>query len=209
MKMLLPFAIAGLLATGSAHAVGMDVCQVESDYDLAVAADALVFRRDAVAPLRVEMRRGTLLVDGQAQPLGEADQLRVAKFERDLRTLVPEVKAIARDAVGIATDAVVETAGSFSGNANPQAVQKIRSVGASVATRVDNSTDTADWRGDEFDALTRQLVAEVAPLIAGDVAEAALAAALSGDVDEVEAIEQRATALETEIQARIEFGRGV
>lgn len=204
MKKLLPLAIAALFAAGSAHAGGLDVCEVESDYDLKIGQDALTFSRESGTPANVEMRGGQLFVDGTKQVLSAADTRRIEQFERDIRALVPEVKGIALEAVGIATEAVLQVATAFVGDAQPQSLKRLEQLGANISHRIEVSADTAEWRDDEFDAAIAELTAELVPMIVGDITAAAVSAALSGDADKVAEIEARAEQLEKEIDTRVE-----
>ena len=204
MKKLLPFAIAALFAAGSVQARGLDVCDVESDYDLTIGKTALTFARDSGTPARVEMRDGRLFVDGNEQTLSPADSRRIAQYEHDIRALVPEVKGIALEAVGIATDAVLQVATAFVGDAQPRSLERLEQLGAQIGHRIETSDSTAQWRDDEFDAAIGELTAELVPMIVGDITSAAVAAALSGDESKVAEIEARAEQLERDIETRVE-----
>lgn len=207
MKRLPMFGMAALLASGAVSANGFDACDADSSYDLTLATDAVVFSRDAVAPMRVEMRGGRLVVDGRDEPLTDADAQHIATFEREVRALVPEAKAIAIDAVDVATEAVVHVAGAFIGG-EPRAAAELRALGAKIGQRIERSTGTAEWRDDAFDASIDALAAEAIPLLAGDIAAATAAAVFSGDTDDVQRIEQRAGSLGQDVEARVRAKSG-
>src|SRR3546814_8331011 len=56
------------------------------------------------------MHDGSLRVDGREAALSDADRERVRQFEHDARALLPEVRAIAVEAVEIAFVAMTEVA---------------------------------------------------------------------------------------------------
>lgn len=203
MKKFLPFAIAMLFA-GTAQAGRFNACDIESDYDLTIGKEALTFVRDAGTPERIVMHDGRLTIDGAEQALSAADTARIAKYERDIRAMVPEIKAIAIDAVGIATDAVVQVAKAFAGNTEPRSLARLEEIGARVSERIEASDTTSEWREHEFDAAIEELTAELVPMVVGDIAAVAVAAALSGDEEKLAQIEARADALEKEVEARVE-----
>ncbi|MBB5209208.1 DUF2884 family protein [Chiayiivirga flava] len=201
-------AIAALCA-GSANARGFTGCDVDSDYDLRIGEDALTFTRETGSPQRVVMRAGTLAVDGVAQDLTAADAARISTYERDIRAMVPEVKAIAVQAVGIAIDAVVQVATAFAGNnADATRLARIDALGDALVERIDASVDTADWRDAQFDAAIAEVTAELVPMIVGDIAAVAVTAALSGDEDTLAQVEARAASLEREVETRVEKRAG-
>ncbi len=107
---LLVFALATCLAGGVAAQDLGTTCQVASTYDLTVRPDSLVFERADAAPRSVRMQDGALLTDGRAVSLRPDEQDRVALFERNVRALVPKVKAIANDGVDLAARAVRDEA---------------------------------------------------------------------------------------------------
>ena len=81
-------------------------CHASSSYDVTVNADSLLFDRSTPAPLRVELQQGTLHTDGVAVHLNAENQDRLALFERELRALVPRVRAVAQDGVDMALQAM-------------------------------------------------------------------------------------------------------
>ena len=163
----------------------LDVCEVESDYDLKIGQDALTFSRASARRPMSRCAAASCFVDGPKQALSAADMRRIAQFETDIRALVPEVKGIALEAVGIATEAVLQVATAFVGDAQPQSLKRLEQLGADISHRIELSADTAEWRDDEFDAAIAELTAELVPMIVGDITAAAVSAALSGTPDKV------------------------
>lgn len=210
MTKLLPCVVAiAALCAGSAHARGFTACDIDSDYDLNIGKDALTFTRSAGTPQRVVMREGTLVVDGVAQDLTAADTMRIETFERDIRDMVPEVKAIAVQAVGIATEAIVQVATAFAGDdADTTRFARIDALGAELAKRIEGSADTSEWRDAQFETAMAEVTAELVPMIVGDIAAVAVSAALTGDEKKLAEIEARAASLEREVETRVDKRAG-
>ena len=202
---LLPLALAAsLLFSGTAIANGFDACEYESDFNVRIAPNALTFHRSAGAPAEVQMRSGRLFVDGRELALSAADRERVRRFEDAVRALVPEVKAIALEGVGIASEALTQVAKTFAGKESAQTLERMNAVTADLIERIQNSDDSSQWDEAEFERVLASLTAELVPTMLGDVTSLALQVALSGDESAVKALEERAEKMEAELEARIE-----
>lgn len=98
--LLLALAVADVSA-GQRHGFGNDErgCSVESDYTIRV--DGKGFRLDAdddaQVPRRVEVRDGSLRVDGKPQSVSAADARRLREMESGTRALLPEIAGITRE----------------------------------------------------------------------------------------------------------------
>lgn len=196
--------LAAFALCGSARADGLRTCDFASDYDLRIEPRGIVFHRDAGAPARVEMRAGRLLVDGEVIVLAAADRERVASIEARIRELVPEVKAIALDGVGIALEAVSQVALAFADGDAERIVGRMDELGAELRTRIERSDDSGDWNEAEFEREIGRLTGELVPLLVGDITGIAVKAALSGDDRGARALEQRVKAMERELERRVE-----
>lgn len=195
-------AAALILAAGSAQA-GIQACDVDSDYDLRVAADRLEFSRHLGTPTSLVMRDGTLVVDGTPARLSAEDSRRVREFEREVRALLPEARAIAVDAADIAFNAMAEVVRGLADDPVPT-LARLEAARAELVAKVGSADDTAAF-GERFVAETiERLVGEIVPDVVGNVVGAALAAALSGDQSQVREIERRAKHMEREIETRVE-----
>lgn len=202
---LLPLAAAALFAlSAQAQARGTDVCDFESEFDLRIGPSSLVFHRDGAAPETIEMAAGRLIVDGREIALSADDARRIRRYETEVRALVPEVKAIAMDAVGIASEAVIQVAQAFGGANADKALARVDEMTAKLADRIAASDDTADWGNEEFEDAIESLVTELVPMMAGDVAASAIAAALTGDESGVKRLEERVERMEKAIEERVE-----
>jgi hypothetical protein len=75
--------------------------------------DALVFTRRDGTPVDIVIAAGSLRVDGRAVAIGAADRQRLIDIEHGVREALPEVKAIAHEAIAIAFEAVAEVSAAF------------------------------------------------------------------------------------------------
>jgi hypothetical protein len=202
---MLPLAFAAtLFCAGTATANGLDACDFESDFDLRLEPNGLSFHRKAGTPADVQMRNGELIVDGRSVALSAADRARVKQIEDNVRALVPEVKAIALDAVGIATEAVVQVASTLGGDNSEEAVERMHELGAELRDKIERSDDSGDWNEAEFERTVAALTVELVPMMVGNVTSIAIQAALTGDEGAAEALERRVEKMEKELEARVE-----
>lgn len=178
-------------------------CSFDSGYDVKLTAQALHFARKSATPHEIEMHHGVLRVDGKEMAMSEADHARIAEFEAKVRSLVPQVKAIARDAADIAYTAVGEVANAFA-NDKGELRGKLDRMRSEVRARIDASFDSQPWNEKEFDSLVESTVSEMVPVLVGEVTSMAVKAALSGDESVANDIEKRANRLEAEIERRVE-----
>ncbi len=178
-------------------------CEVESDYELTIKSDRLVFQKDGGG--EIAFANGQLFVDGNALALSRADASRVAEFERSVRALVPEVKAIARDAVEIAVVALSRVIDTFASEANRASfVAELDAMRVEIDALIEQTNSTRGARNGEFEAKAKEFTERMAPRIAGEFASQAMTAALSGDETKVAAIEAKADRFEKEIEASVE-----
>lgn len=190
------------LTTPAAHA-GLNACDIDSEYDLRVRQTQIEFTRHHGAPASVAMRDGRLFVDGHEAAVSADDAMRLRRFEREVRALVPEVKAIAVDAIDIAFTALTEVARTFSGDDAP-ALTRLDQARADLVAQV-NEADGTDGFDDRFvERTVERLVGEVMPMVVGNIAAGAISAALSGDDAGLRDIEGRAARMERELEARVE-----
>jgi hypothetical protein len=202
---LLPFAlVAALGLSTTAHAGRLDACDFDSDFDLRIERDGLVFHRAQGAPQQVEMRDGLLRIDGELVTLSTADRARVQRIEAGVRELVPEVKAIALDAVGIASEALTHVAATLAGADADAAIARMDALGAELRAKIERSDDSGDWDEQQFEQAIRELTGEAVPLLVGSVTRLAIEAALSGDTSVAEDLEARVATMERELEARVE-----
>lgn len=174
-----------------------DVCHASSSYDLTVTTGALVFDRAVPAPRRIELREGRLVVDGAATAANAEQRDRLALFEQELRALVPDVKRVARNGVDLAAAAVRDESVRLRLGAETRSelARQVAAHAADLKRRIDASTSTHDWQGDAFDRYANDIVAGVAPLVAADLGQQAVTAAVGGDLDAAASLRDRAAGL--------------
>ncbi len=194
---------ASAIPPGAFAAHRFDRCDVGSGYDLQVNPEVVRFRRGDGTPHEVEMQHGELRIDGRNVELSRADRERIAEYEATVRRLIPQVKAIARDATDIAFTAVGEVAEALAGR-DAALHGRIARLRGDVRAQIDASFEQRPWRDRDFEALVESTVQELVPAIAANVASVAVKAALAGDEAAARDIERRADRLESEIKARVE-----
>lgn len=202
-----PIALAVSLMLPAVHAQGLaDTCHATSSYDLTVSPQSVLFDRPAPLPRRVELHDGALRADGAAVRLSLEDQDRLALFERDLRALLPRVRTVARNGVDLAVRAVRdEAAGMQLGSATQaELTRRLAARADELKQRIDRSNSTHDWQGDAMDQYANQIAAEIGPLVAADLGQQAVDAAMSGDLQAAASLRDQAGDLASNLRPRLE-----
>jgi len=181
-------------------------CHASSSYDVTLRTDSLLFDRASPAPFRVELQQGTLRTDGIPVRLNAEDQDRLTLFERELRALAPRVRAIAQSGVDIvAQEMRAEAAGlGLSADTRTEFDRRLTAHADELKQRIANSRSTHDWQGDVADQYENQIAADLLPLLAADLGQQAINAALNGDLQTAASLRDRATSLATELQPRLQ-----
>ncbi|MGA0586943.1 DUF2884 family protein [Dyella sp. KRB-257] len=181
-------------------------CHANSSFDLTVQPDRLVFDRPSPAPRQLVLSHGSLMADGVPVRLNAEDEDRLALFERELRALVPKARAVARRGVDIAVQALhQEAAGMGLGAAaRSELDQRLAADAAELRQRIAASQSTHDWQGDAARQLGNRMAADLTPIVAGDLGQQALQAAMSGDLDTAARLRDRAADLATALRPRLE-----
>lgn len=196
-----------VLCAGTAQAQDWsETCGASSSYDLTVAPDRLQFDRAAPAPRRIELRDGRIRADGAALRSSAEEADRVALFEHDLRALVPKAKAVARDGVDLAAQALRAEAASLglAEETRRRLDATVAARGAELKRRIAASNDTREWQGEAFERWTEEVAAEIVPLLAADLGAQALAAVATGDLEAAASLRERADRLAGELRPRLE-----
>lgn len=202
----LPLFLLPLFAVLPLHAQDLAAtCHASSSYDVTLRPGSVLFDRPSPAPTRVELSQGTLRTDGVAVPLSAEDQDRISLFERDLRALAPRVRAVAQHGVDIAAQGLREEAAGMGLGADTQAQlnQRLSADAASLKQRIAASNSTHDWQGSAMDNYVSQIEGDLLPLIAADLGQQALSAAMSGDLQAAADLRDRATHLATQLEPRM------
>jgi hypothetical protein len=179
-------------------------CDLHSEYSLSFGPEALRFERDN-GQRRIELRQGALLVDGRAVTLTPADREKLLKFEQEVRAMMPEVRAIALEALEIAYTAVAHVLRAFDDNGSAErSIARLEAEHKAARDKIERGLGTPLFDEREFEKMIESTVATVVPEVVGNVTAAALKAAFSGDEGAVEAIERKAERLEKEIERDVE-----
>ncbi|HEY8683007.1 MAG TPA: DUF2884 family protein [Rhodanobacter sp.] len=200
-------AIAGWLVLLPLHAQEFaSTCHASSSYDVTLRADSLMFDRAAPAPFHVQLQQGALRTDGTAVRLNAEDQDRLALFERDLRALAPRVRMVAQNGVDMAAQAMRSEVRGMGLSADTRAEfdRRLSARASELKQRIAASRSTHDWQGDVTDQYANQIAADLLPLLAADLGQQALNAAMNGDLQAAADLRDRATALATELQPRLQ-----
>ena len=180
-------------------------CHATSSYDVTLNTDSVVFDRPSPAPARVELQHGTLRADGAPVKLNAENQDRMVLFERDLRQLAPRVKTVAQNGVDMAVRAVQAEAGGLglSAETRVELDQRLHARAGELKARIAASRSSHDWDGDATSQYANQMASDLFPLIAGDLGQQAIDAALGGDLQAAATLRDRAASLTTEMQPRL------
>ena len=180
-------------------------CHATSSYDVTLRPGSVLFDRPSPAPTRVELGQGALRTDGVAVPLNAEEQDRLSLFERELRALVPRARTVAQHGVDIAVQGLREEAAGMGLGADTRAQldQRLAADAASLKQRIAASNSTHDWQGGAMDQYVNQIESDLLPLIAADLGQQALTAAMSGDLQTAASLRDRATNLATQLEPRM------
>jgi hypothetical protein len=181
-------------------------CHASSSYDLTVKPNSLLFDRPQPSPFQVQIADGSLRADGRPVPLSPENQDRLALFERELRALVPRVRAVADTAVDLAVRAVQDEAAGMhlSAATTTELDRRLATHAAELRQRIAQSNSTHDWQGDLAQNEAQRIAGDLMPLVAADLGQQALAAAVSGDLDEAARLRDEAADLTTQLQPRLQ-----
>ncbi|MBB3227871.1 hypothetical protein FHW69_002503 [Luteibacter sp. Sphag1AF] len=192
--------LAVALALAAFHASAEDlsaVCHVASTYDVTINNANVVFDRGVNAPRQVIMRDGSLTTDGARVTLRPDEEDRVALFERQLRDLLPRVRALASDGIGLAAQAVRREAAT----AAPDAVASgeldrvLNARVAEIRQRIAVSHSSRDWQEAAMREYANQIVSDIAPILTQDVGNQAMNLAMTGDLNGAAALRDRVGSL--------------
>ncbi|ULU26678.1 DUF2884 family protein [Dyella terrae] len=181
-------------------------CHATSSYDLTVTPDHLLFDRSQPLPRQVELRDGALRTDGTAVSLRPDDEDRLALFERELRALVPRAKAVAYNGVDMLVAAMHDEAArlSLDPNTRTELDQRVAARAAELKQHLASSNSTHDWQGNLADQYANQLVSDLTPLLANDLGQQAINAAMTGDLQAAASLRDTAADLATQLRPRLE-----
>ncbi|KQX96599.1 hypothetical protein ASD22_13665 [Rhodanobacter sp. Root480] len=195
-----------LTATSLSAQEWATTCHASSSYDVTLKPSSILFDRPSPAPFHVEMQRGTLRTDGTAVALNAEQQDRLTLFERELRALAPRVRTVAQHGLDMAVRALKEETQGMSLGADTRAEldRRLASHAATFKQRIAASNSTHDWQSDVIDQYANQIAADVLPLLANDLGQQALDAAMRGDLQAAATLRDQATGLASGLRPRLE-----
>ncbi|MGN6330004.1 MAG: DUF2884 family protein [Rhodanobacter sp.] len=202
--LVLPCAL--LAATSLSAQEWAATCHASSSYDVTLKPASILFDRPSPAPFHVEMQQGALRTDGNAVHLNAEQQDRLTLFERELRALAPRVRTVAQHGLDLAVQALQDETRTMSLGADTRA-ELDRRLAAHTATfrqRIAASNSTHDWQADVVDQYANQIAADVLPLLANDLGQQALDAAMRGDLQTASRLRDQATGLASGLRPRLE-----
>jgi hypothetical protein len=204
--MSLLFAIVAGTCTAASAEDLLDTCHAGSRYDLSLTAGSLVFERAVPARRRVELRDGALRIDGVPMTLNAEDGDRLVLFAREVRALVPQVRAIAQRGLDLAAGVVRSETRALVSSAQARAEldRRIAAHVAELRRRIATSASTRDWQGAAFERDIDAMAEDLVPLLTADLGGQAVTAALNGDVDAAVALQARASELGNGLQPKVE-----
>lgn len=201
---------AGLTLGLPAHAVGMHLhdqkCSFGTDYDVRVQPDGIAFERDDGTPGNVFMHDGALRVDGRNLAVSPGDAARLREYEGQVRRLLPEVAAIAREGVDIGFDALTTVVATFADEPAERSrlTEELNAQHRQALASVDNGLGRGIWRKHGVEDLMQHQVGDAVSTLVGTVTAKAVKAALSGDQSQVAALEARADSLDKAIDREVD-----
>lgn len=119
-------------------------CNVETPYAMQVDTGGLRFEATGDAsPKRVEIHDGTLRVDGAARQVSAADARRLREIEAGTRALLPDIAAVAREAIHIGFDALDGMQAALGGD--PRRARDIEALRQRALLRVEQTLGRGSW----------------------------------------------------------------
>lgn len=198
---ILPMILVLAATPAAALELRSGACEVRSDYRWSIDDDRIRLFRGDGSPQEVVLASGVLRIDGEVVPLAAADAVRVRDYERRVRRLVPEARAIAHDAVDIAVDAIGAVARAFAPDgASGDAAAAFEASASRLHRQVDAAFASGSFDDSGFAAAMKELVPQ---LVAGVTAQA-VKVALSGDEAAARRLEARSESLDAEIERAVE-----
>jgi hypothetical protein len=152
------------------------------------------------------MRDGALRIDGVPMTLNAEDGDRLVLFAREVRALVPQVRAIAQRGLDLAAGVVRSETRALVSSAQARAEldRRIAAHVSELRRRIATSASTRDWQGAAFERDIDAMAEDLVPLLTADLGGQAVTAALNGDVDAAIALQARASELGNGLQPKVE-----
>lgn len=196
---LLRTACALAVSTLALGAQAKDIrCNIESDYDMTINDRSVIFTRESGSPKAIVMRQGRLFVEDRWVELTPEDARRLEEFEQGARAAMPLAHEIGRDAADIAFTALGEVA-SYLSNHPDKTRRKLDKARKAIDQSIGQAISANRFNSEDLERGIERAVEDVVPSVVGDIVGGALTAALSGDTQRLERMEN----LDKEIEARV------
>jgi hypothetical protein len=201
----LALAFAASTAVARIHVDGDD-CDVRSNYSTRIDGNRITLTNDSTKSVVTLLPGGRVEVDGQPLTLSASDAANFAELEHAIRAIIPEAKALAVDAVGIAFEAVGHVSTAFASDAH-QARESAQRI-ARTADELKRSIKARDSWGPhadrEIEDLIERSVGSLIGEMVGNITAQAVKVALSGDDAAVAELEARAESIEKNVEKAVE-----
>jgi Protein of unknown function (DUF2884) len=177
-------------------------CNFSSEYKFSQQGRTLIFSRDQAPGKRIMIQDARMVIDGQEQKLSAQDKQRVAEFESEMRSLIPQVKQVSLEAVDIAFTALVEVSHALSGDQNNETVKKL--LKSQVQLRQSIAKDPGIVINGDIDAeIIAPVITDFVPDIVSGAVKQALSLAFSGDDKKAAAFEARMDKMGADIDSKV------
>lgn len=191
---------AALLACGVASAKDIQ-CDVDSDYDMTVNERSVIFTKPTGTPRAVVMRQGRLFVDEAWVTLSDEDGKRVAEYEKQTRATLPVAQQIGKEAADIAFTALGEVAAGLSSRPDRTRAE-LDKARKEIDVRLNHAVAANRFNGNELGNGITRAIAEVLPIVIGDIVGGAVTAAFSGDQARLARMENLDKDIERKVEPR-------
>lgn len=185
--------------------IDSDHCDVHSSYSTKIDASRLMFTDKKALRVLTLLPSGVIEVDGRALNLNAADRQHAIALDRAIRAIVPEAKALAVDAVGIAFEAVGHVSTAFASDAHQarESAERIARTANELKRAINARDDWGPQSEDEISALIEGSVGSLIGEMVGNITAQAIKVALSGDEAAVAELEARAASIETNVEKAV------
>ncbi len=177
-------------------------CNVNSDYKFSQQGRTLVFSKDQAPGKRIMIQDARMVIDGQEQVLSAHDKQRVAEFEKEMRTLIPQVKHVSLEAVDIAFTALIEVSRALSDEHGNETEQKL--LNSQKQLRQSIAKDPGIFINGDIDAeVIAPIITDFVPDVVSAAVKHALSLAFSGDDKKAAAFEARMDKMGADIESKV------
>lgn len=185
--------------------VGTERCDVQSNYSTRFEANQITFTDDKAPRIVSLLPGGVIEVDGHVLTLNADDRKRANELERAIRAIVPEAKALAVDAVGVAFEAVGHVSTAFASDAHQarESAERIARTAEELKRSINARDDWGPQSEHEINQLIERSVGALIGEMVGNITAQAIKVALSGDEAAVAELEARAGSIEKNVEKAI------